>query len=98
MENTSVVSESKSKKITSYEQEKRGFDKFITELKDSVFQVLYLILKDEDSTFFSLIINVGVDYLQLIAFSFDDKINAVWKSEEFLEFVFDFFGFFQLST
>lgn len=65
-------------------EEKKGFDKFFAELKDSVFQVLYLILKEEETAFLRMIIEVGLDYLQLAAFAFDDTVIDLWKAEDFL--------------
>lgn len=74
MESQSAISSNKTTKISIYEQEKKGFDKFISELRDSAFQVLYLILKDDDSSLLAFAINILLDYLQMLAFVFEDKV------------------------
>jgi len=94
----SVASSKSGSKQNYMTQEKTGFEKFSADLKDSVFQVLYLILKEEDDSLISLLVSVGFDWMQMGAFAFSDSISSIWKAEEFLQFVFDVFSFFQLGT
>jgi len=79
-------------------QEKQGWDKFSTNLKESIFEVLYLILKDEDDSLLVFLFSAGADYMQNLAFSFYQKIYSVWKATDLLNFIFNFFNFFQLQT
>jgi len=98
MEKSVVASTRESQKKAFITQERQGFEKISTEIKESIFQVLYLILKDEDDSLLAFIFSAGADYLQNLAFSFYQKIYSVWKATSLLNFVFNFFNFFQLQT
>jgi len=95
----SVISSSKNSQKRSFiSEEKQGLDKFTSDLKESVFQVLYLILKDDDEELLGYFFENGLDYLQNLAFAFDDQIQSVWKASDLLQGVMQFFNFFQLQT
>lgn len=99
MHDKSVISTSKeSQKRSIIAEEKQGFEKFTSELKESVFQVLYLILKDEEEGLIGFFFETALDYLQNLAFAFYEKIYSVWKASQLLNVVFNVFNFFQLQT
>jgi len=58
---------------------------------------LYTILKDDDGSLFGFFLNVGVDYLQMLAFNFNDKVSPIWKAQDFLDVIFSFFKFFSFE-
>ena len=80
------------------QDEKVGLDKFFSDLKDSIFQVLYLVLKDEDNSVLGVIINSSIDYCQILSFTFNASVSGVWQTQQFLAFIFNFFNWFQLTT
>jgi len=99
MQDKSVISSSKeSQKKSIMAEEKQGFEKFTFELKESIFQVLYLILKDEDGGLLGFFFETALDYLQNLAFAFYEKIYSVWKASDLLNVIFNIFNFFQLQT
>jgi hypothetical protein len=99
MHDKSVISTSKeSQKRSIITEEKQGFEKFTSELKESVFQVLYLILKDEEEGLIGFFFETALDYLQNLAFAFYSKIYSVWKASQLLNVIFNIFNFFQLQT
>ena len=98
MAEKSIASSKSGSKQSYIIQEKTGFEKFSADLKDSVFQVLYLILKDEDSSLVMFLLSTVPDYMQMAAFAFDNNISSVWKAQDFLGIVFQVFNFFQLGT
>ena len=98
MAEKSVTSSKSGSKQSYIIQEKTGFEKFSADLKDSVFQVLYLILKEEDSSLIVFLISTGADYMQMAAFAFDNNISSVWKAADFLTIIFNVFNFFQIGT
>ena len=99
MHDKSVISTSReSQKRSIITEEKQGFEKFTSELKESVFQVLYLILKDEEEGLIGFFFETALDYLQNLAFAFYEKIYSVWKASQLLNVIFNVFNFFQLQT
>ncbi len=57
------------------EEEKTKFEQIEEELKSSVFSVFYLLLKNQETTFWKFIILLIVEYLQLLSFSFDTSVR-----------------------
>ena len=95
----SVVSSSKNSQKRSFiADEKQGLEKFTSELKESIFQVLYLILDEGEDGLLGFFFEAGVDYLQNLAFAFNTKIESVWKASQLLDVATNVFNFFQLQT
>ena len=72
------------------------------DLKDSIFNVLFVMLDkdddEEDETIYGIAFESGVDYLQMLAFPFDATIIAVWNGGDTLNKVFEVFSKFNIST
>ena len=71
-------------------------------LKNSIFNVLYVMLDndddEDDETVYDLAFESGADYFQMLAFPFDAFIIGVWNGGGSLEEVFKIFGKFNIST
>ena len=78
-------------------EEGKGFDKFLKDIKSSIFGVLFVLLKDDDEELWFLYISNFLDYAQMQYFPFSDSVNSVWNATNFLSNIFVFFNFFQLS-
>ena len=77
--------------------ELKGIDKFFDDLKTSIFNVLFVLLKDEDENMLLLYSGVAVDYAQMHYFPFNDKIAHVWNATKFLENIFTLFRVFDFA-
>lgn len=75
------------------EAEKSAFERFEEELKDTIFGVLFLMLKEEDMGYWKQIAFMLISELQVIGLIFSPYINFPWKAESF---AFYFRGFLQL--
>ena len=52
------------------EQEKAGFEKFEDDLKSTIFNVLYVLLKDDETSHWKHIAEILFDFMQIYHFSF----------------------------
>ena len=77
------------------EAEKTAFERFEQELKQTIFGVLFLILKDEETTFWKVTILMLVCEIQNLVLIFNKTINYPWKNGDFAVY---FKGFFQIFT
>ena len=75
------------------EAEKSAFERFEEELKDTIFGVLFLMLKDEEMGYWKQIAFMIVSELQVIGLIFNPIINFPWKASDFGYY---FEGFLQL--
>ena len=73
------------------------FDKFLDEVKISVFSVLFVLLKEDSGGILYFALENLMDYIQMHEFIFNDKINSVWKADEVLTKIFDIISFFEIS-
>lgn len=80
-------------------QELNPFQKFKNELKKATFSILFILLKDEEDIdnliFFA--VPIVMDYLQILNFVFNDKINHLWNSTDLFQSVLRIFAFFDMS-
>mgnify|MGYP000912571439 FL=1 len=97
MENKSIASSQKSQKSAVVMDDRIGFDKLYHQIKDSIFQVLYLVLKQEDSALWYIAVTNGVDYLQMMYFCFYEKVNSIWNSDEILGPFYNVINFINVS-
>ena len=44
-------------------------------VKNAIFSVYYLLLKNQETTFWKFILLLIVEYIQLLSFSFDQSVN-----------------------
>jgi hypothetical protein len=77
--------------------EKQGGGNILQNLKIGTFEVLNLLLKNESEEIIYFSVQTIIDYIQMLGFIFDAKINPVWKANSLLLRVFDFFDFFDLK-
>lgn len=84
MEKKSIASSRRSQKSTIVIEERVGFDRIYHQIKDSLFQVLYLVLKQEDDALWYIAVTNGIDYLQMMYFCFYQKVKDIWNSDEIL--------------
>ena len=54
-----------------------SFEKFEMKLKESVFGVLYVLLKDDHSSLILHLVLQTIEFLQLMIFPFDEIVNFV---------------------
>ena len=67
-----------------YEQNEKGFNKFIKDFKISIFGVLFLLLKDEDEDELNFFISVGLDYFQMHYYPFQVFVLNAWNAPFFV--------------
>lgn len=48
---------------------------FITKIKESIFGVYYILLKEEQQSFFALILFSLIEFLQILSFSFHPVVT-----------------------
>lgn len=77
--------------------EKTAFERFGHELKQTIFGILFLVLKEEESTFWKLIIFMIVDEIQLLSVIFSRVIDYPWKNDSFIDYVKGFFHVFLIT-
>ena len=65
-----MPSGSKSAKGDSGIREKTGYEKFEAELKETVFAVIFLLVKDEEESLWYSIFDSVVEFMQLLSFPF----------------------------
>ncbi len=52
------------------DNQKTTFEKFESDIKSSIFNVLYVLLKDEETSYWKHIIAILLDYLQIYYYTF----------------------------
>jgi hypothetical protein len=78
----------------------KGFDYFIMEIKSIIFNVLFVLLKEEeqDENLFMFYVQTAADYIQMHTFPFNEKITFLWRANSFLEIIFDVVNVFNISN
>jgi len=62
-------------KDSNSEEEKSRYEQIVEEVKTSIFSVFYLLLKNNETSFWKLAFIMLIDYIQLLSFSFDDSVT-----------------------
>ena len=57
------------------EEEKSKFEKIEEEVKTSIFSVFYLLLKNNETSFWKFVIVLVIEYIQLLSYSFDETVR-----------------------
>lgn len=94
-------------KESNSEEEKTKFEQIEEEVKTSIFSVFYLLLKNQETTFWKFIILLIIEYLQLLSFSFDTSVTnfnvelpiqliSEWKSDDVVSYFAQFLGTFRI--
>lgn len=70
-------SSSKSAATSSFDKshEKSGFEKFEDDLKGTIFNVLYVLLKDDETSHWKHIVEILIDFMQIYHFSFAHVVS-----------------------
>jgi hypothetical protein len=74
----------KDKKIGSNldsEMEKTAFEKFEDEVKGTIFNVLYVLLKDDETSHWKHIVEILIDFMQIYHFSFAHLVSSPFYKE-----------------
>ena len=79
------------------DSEKTSFERFEEELKQNIFGILSLVLKDEESTFLKIIILMVVSEIQLLSTIFNRTTNFPWKNDDFADYFKAFFHVFLIT-
>jgi len=75
--------------------EKTANEKFEAEVKEVVFGVLSVLLKDGDSSFISFIIRSIIESIQMYKFVFDERWP--WNIENAAKYLYKMFNSFELG-
>jgi len=57
------------------EEEKSKFEKIEEEVKSSIFSVFYLLLKNNETSYWKFVIVLVIEYIQLLSYSFDETVR-----------------------
>lgn len=60
----------------SNEEEKSKLEQIEEEVKSSIFGVFYLLLKNNETSYWKFIAILLIEYIQLLSFSFDETVSA----------------------
>lgn len=79
--------------------QKRGFAQFSADVKNSVFSVLYVLLREpsDGQTYSVHFIQLFLDYMQTISFVFSTKIIQVWNADSIFNTFIQFFNYFNIK-
>jgi hypothetical protein len=61
-------------KDSSAEDEKSKLEQIEEEVKSSIFSVFYLLLKNNETSYWKFIIILIIEYIQLLSYSFDETV------------------------
>ncbi len=64
------MSQENSLKVSEATQEKSGFDRFESELKETVFAVIFLLIKEEEESLVYSLMDGVIEAFQLFSFPF----------------------------
>lgn len=87
----------KRKKLEKRIRELKGIEKYFADIKMTIFNVLFVLLKDEEENMLILYFGTIADYFQMHTFPFNEKLHFIWKANSFLENIFKFFAIFDLG-
>jgi len=69
-----------------------------SQVKSTIFNVLYVLLKEDENSQLKVIILTFLDYIQMFYFPFARNLNFPWKQENALNYWQTFLEFFQLAN
>ncbi|KAL4452981.1 hypothetical protein ABPG73_000907 [Tetrahymena malaccensis] len=79
-------------------EESSSLEAFLQKIKNITFQVLSVLLKNEEEDVLSLYFAVTADYLQMFSFPFNKKLKHIWKATTFLDIIFSIFDLFNIQN
>jgi hypothetical protein len=59
------------------EEEKSKLEQIEEEVKSSIFGVFYLLLKNNETSFWRFVLILLIEYIQLLSFSFDETVSIL---------------------
>ena len=65
----------KNNAVVDAEREKTSFEKFEEEIKGTIFNVLYVLLKDDETSHWKHIVLILFDFFQIYHFSFTHSVT-----------------------
>ncbi len=80
------------------EEKSSSVEKFLRDLKEMIFNVLFVLLKSDDDSLLMVFLGVTFDYIQMLNFPFHYKIQWLWKADSFLEKIFEIFNSLQINS
>ena len=62
---------------SSQEEEKSKLEKIEEEFKSAVFSVFYLLLKNNETSYWKFVIILIIEYIQMLSYSFDETVRFI---------------------
>jgi len=72
------------------------FEKFEAELKNNIFGILFVLLKEQETSIYTSFILAAIQFLQLLIFPFHATINKTWDSEDVTDVLHSIFNYFNI--
>jgi len=60
------------------EEEKSKLEQVEDEVKLSIFSVFYLLLKNNETSYWKFVIILIIEYIQLLSYSFDETVRFIY--------------------
>jgi hypothetical protein len=75
-----------------------AFEKFEQELKNTIFGVLFVLLKEQEISIYTTLILAIIQFIQLLIFPFHETINETWNSEKVVKVLHSIVNYFNIVT
>ena len=59
------------------EDEKSKLEQIEEEVKNSIFSVFYLLLKNNETSYWKFVIILIIEYIQMLSYSFDETVTIL---------------------
>ena len=60
------------------EEEKSKLEQIEEEVKVSIFSVFYLLLKNNETSYWKFVIILIIEYIQMLSYSFDETVRFIF--------------------
>jgi len=74
------------------------FEKFEAELKNNIFGILFVLLKEQETSIYTSFILAAIQFLQLMIFPFHDTIKDTWDSDDVTKVLHSIFNYFNIVS
>ncbi len=81
----------------SLDSEKSFFQKLEIEMKNIIFSVMYILLKDEEASIYTSILIAIINFLQLLYFPFHRFLKESWNYPSIADGISLVLGYFEIS-
>jgi len=75
-----------------------AFEKFEQELKNTIFGVLFVLLKEQEISIYTTLILALIQWIQLLIFPFHDTIKDTWNSPKVVKVLHSIVNYFNIVT